>query len=677
MKNPNYPPDITTTNTEGVTKNALEASQYEEIPLSEEELKARAQKASAEGAKVVQLRQEAVEGAAEQKTAEKENEGAVFQLPKKEEKVFSLFPKVRTTLTKAMAFLGLLAATQGNAQNNTKVTEKNLQAKEIQATGEQRIVSKGGGAEGERFTPTGAVSYQKGLRPYLKANTVEGGITPTGKSNSFENNKYRLTMGDLYEIGAKFRINTANNKSFQRGIYKKVMEIDPTVIDAMWEEYGETAAGEYDDGDLGGRTLYLAHFLKQKMSELQGEGEVEIVQTKPPKDSIPGTDLDTLPSIEPGVEKTFNLKGYKKLLLLVDKSPSMGPLVGDFLDYVLENNKDNEDLPVSITGYTMQADTAFDADNLEKAAAGIRAMSFENSNTVELTLDNAIDLLEQYQGFPDGQTVLSIVTDEGLQGFTREKINTINRLAQEKNVTPLFVVLRDGKIHTLSMDDVSEKFEEEYVKFSEREKRITEKEAEINHWTSLLQKRTEEMKQNYINIHTLLKKIDNASMEGKSAMNAALEKWGAEMKTLTQKTDSITQEKKSIVNEEIAKWQTAMAELAKKVDSANNNPGSVTDEKIAEWQSEMASLTEKVKEANRAASSSLNTELKKIGEMFGKIDPKEIKQIAKGQKDAADALKALLANHENLSNQIADLEEGIIKKKNAEEDLHKVSIYRF
>lgn len=654
MKNPNYPPDITTTNTEGVTKNALEASQYEEIPLSEEELKARAQKASAEGAKVVQLRQEAVEGAAEQKTAEKENEGAVFQLAKKEEKVFSLFPKVRTTLTKAMAFLGLLAATQGNAQNNTKVTEKNLQAKEIKATGEQRIVS-------------------KGIPVYGGGKTELGRFTPTGYSNSFYENEYNLTPADLVTIAHAYKFPKkaeTDGAAFQDAMYTYVEKNAPELIDSVIQKYQLPAAQKLRDEKLGRRDAFVAFHLLKQIPPPQ-------IQPEPIPDSIPDTDIDTLPSLEPGVEKTFNLKGYKKLLLLVDKSPSMGPLVGDFLDYVLENNKDNEDLPVSITGYTMQADTAFDADNLEKAAAGIRAMSFENNNTVELTLDNAITLLEEYQGFPDGQTVLSIVTDEGLQGFTREKINTINRLAQEKNVTPLFVVLRDSKIHTLSMDDVSEKFEEEYVKFSEREKRITEKEAEINHWTSLLQKRTEEMKQNYINIHTLLKKIDNASIEGKSAMNAALEKWGAEMETLTQKTDSVTQEKKSVVNEEIAKWQTAMAELAQKVDSANNNPGSVTDEKIAQWQSEMASLTEKVKEANRTASSSLNTELKKIGEMFGKIDPKEIKQITKGQKEAADTLKGLLASHESLSEQIADLEEGLRNKAAAKDKLHEVNIYRF
>jgi hypothetical protein len=455
MKKLNYPPDITTTNTEGVTKNALETSQYEEIPLSEEELKARAQKASAEGAKVVQLRQEAVEGAAEQTTAEKENDGTVFQLHNKDKKVFSLVSNAKTALTKAMAFIGLFAATQGNAQNNTKVTEKNLQAKEIQATGEQRIVSKGGGTERERFTPTGAVSYEKGLRPYLKANTIEGGITPTGKSNSFENNKYGLTMEDLYEIGARFRISTANNKSFQRGIYKKVMEIDPTVIDAMWEEYGETAAGEYDDGDLGGRTLFLSNFLKQIPPPQ--------IQPEPIPDSIPGTDIDTLPSLEkpkPTLETADNIKVF------FDLSSSMNDDKKQMAD---EIKSIDQIKPFQIIGFAETAESIFTANSSDEAAEKLLKLP-ESQSGKELAAKVTIKILSEKNEFSFNPTENNFVvwnTDEALQ-LEAAEIDQLEKLAQEQNINfDIRIKTKDGLKH-LEIKDIRSIFEKNYKQTMEK-----------------------------------------------------------------------------------------------------------------------------------------------------------------------------------------------------------------
>lgn len=436
MKNPNYPPDITTTKTENEPKNTLEASQYEEIPLSEEELKGREQKEGAEKAKVVQLRKEAVEGAAEQKTAEKENEGAVFQLPKKEEKVFSLFPKVRTTLTKAMAFLGLLAATQGNAQNNTKGTEKNLQAKEIKATGEQRIVS-------------------KGIPVYGGGKTEQGRFTPTGYSNSFYENQYGLTPKDLRKI-AKFYNFPENEEGFQDAMYDYVEENNPELLDEVDEMYGPNAAGVRRDKKLGVRDAFVAYHLLKKIPPPQ-------IQPEPIPDSIPGTDIDTLPSLEkpkPTLETADNIKVF------FDLSSSMNDDKKQMAD---EIKSIDQIKPFQIIGFAETAESIFTANSSDEAAEKLLKLP-ESQSGKELAAKVTIKILSEKNEFSFNPTENNFVvwnTDEALQ-LEAAEIDQLEKLAQEQNINfDIRIKTKDGLKH-LEIKDIRSIFEKNYKQTMEK-----------------------------------------------------------------------------------------------------------------------------------------------------------------------------------------------------------------
>jgi len=112
----------------------------------------------------------------------------------------------------------------------------------------------------------------KGLVFYKGAQTVAGGTTPTGKGNAIQDNMFGLTEDMVYNMAAKYKFRTDNNRNFQTDLYTYLEKNRPEVIKTMWDNYGTTAQGAnipadqrtiqaFVDGILGARTMYITSIL--------------------------------------------------------------------------------------------------------------------------------------------------------------------------------------------------------------------------------------------------------------------------------------------------------------------------------------------------------------------------------------------------------------------------------
>jgi hypothetical protein len=134
-------------------------------------------------------------------------------------------------------------------------------------------------------------------------------------------------------------------------------------------------------------------------------------------------------------ENPFNLKEYKKLYVLFDDSPSMRVSKG-YLAASLENNETN--IPVEIIGFTSKIDTTFSAANVKEAAGILKDIKLVDDPD-EWALDIIINKLQKIEN--NGQKELMITcTDEELQKVDRDKLETIKKLATEKNIDIKFSI---------------------------------------------------------------------------------------------------------------------------------------------------------------------------------------------------------------------------------------------
>lgn len=92
-------------------------------------------------------------------------------------------------------------------------------------------------------------STEKSISIYTKARTKEGGITPTGKSNSFYENKSGLTEQDLFVIAEKYGFPTKSNYEAQSAMIDYLEAHHPEIITETLKEFGTTANQEKITGD--------------------------------------------------------------------------------------------------------------------------------------------------------------------------------------------------------------------------------------------------------------------------------------------------------------------------------------------------------------------------------------------------------------------------------------------
>lgn len=237
-------------------------------------------------------------------------------------------------------------------------------------------------------------------------------------------------------------------------------------------------------------------------------------------------ELSILKDDEPSIEKTerkitkieqnktFETNGYDKVMLLVDKSPSMEIHKKELIKKLLENSSYN--IKTSVIGYTNKIDAEFVADNFKMAAENIEKMSFVNEDK-ELTIDATIKALEINKD-TDGKGIAFVITDEELQGVSKEKIERLKQLSKDKNIDIAFTVMVREKTFKLSLYDVEESFNKKFVEIG-RAQSIEQQQNILKFLNKLLVNKNQELtsgnnNKNYLK--DLRESIDETKLEIKN-----------------------------------------------------------------------------------------------------------------------------------------------------------------
>lgn len=133
------------------------------------------------------------------------------------------------------------------------------------------------GASAETKEKADTAKEKIGIELYTKSNTPEGGITPTGKSNSFLDNPYGYTMDSVIAFAKQEGLPTDSNLELQKALFEKY----PDIAQALIEEYGLPNAQMLEDGLLGIRFAETMHLVSLKHPPKTQETPPPTVEKKP------------------------------------------------------------------------------------------------------------------------------------------------------------------------------------------------------------------------------------------------------------------------------------------------------------------------------------------------------------------------------------------------------------
>ncbi len=421
---------------------------------------------ASEKAKIQELRGQLVEKFEDTRDPQERQEAPVeVHPPKKQE---SGFGKKMKKWMMTLGFVGVAATGSAKAAD----TEKNFS--------DSTTTTK----EMKQKESTVSKTSKNTVPLYTQSKTPEGGITPTGYSNSFYENEYGITEDDIEDIAAKYNFSTKNALAFQTDMFKFVQEKNPEVIDGVLKKFGPTNQGEGIQGLLddrfGRRTAFIAGFLKHGSAELTIDGKKITYSTATP-DSLEG-------GPNPSGGEFFSTDGYEKLVVLFDNSPSMYKNRG-FLAEKLSSN--HSDVPVEVTAFSNKADALMTFATPAQASTELAKIAIVDQNK-ELAVDVLRDKLQSME-VQSGKTKIVVCTDEKLQDVSQEKLADIQKLSTEKNIDVVFSVIIDDKPYTLTMEDIQESFTTLITGFTKsieiREKQIQEFQAEIDQTSSQKKKK--------------------------------------------------------------------------------------------------------------------------------------------------------------------------------------------
>lgn len=128
-------------------------------------------------------------------------------------------------------------------------------------------------------------STKNNVEVYTKAKTEKGGITPTGLSNSFLENDYDVTPGDIDSLAQEYGFSTKDEAAFQKDLIEYAQKNDPEIIQYVLKHFGQTEYGlknnmaptdykQLIDGFLGVRAAYIMKFYKDKEEPTENDNEV-------------------------------------------------------------------------------------------------------------------------------------------------------------------------------------------------------------------------------------------------------------------------------------------------------------------------------------------------------------------------------------------------------------------
>jgi len=155
-----------------------------------------------------------------------------------------------------------IAAAMSGSPTDKLTTESDTLTKQPRT---EQTIAPGDSTEPKRFTV------------YDKSKTKEGGITPTGMSNSFYENKYGITEDDIDSLATLYGFRTSSAEDFQKDMFDYLVANHPEIILTVIKEYGQTKKGEnikedasveeqaegLNDRLFGTRMAYLLYLLKR------------------------------------------------------------------------------------------------------------------------------------------------------------------------------------------------------------------------------------------------------------------------------------------------------------------------------------------------------------------------------------------------------------------------------
>ncbi len=419
-----------------------------------------------EKAKIQELRGQLVEKFEDTRTNKEMQEAPVdVHPPKKQESGF------RKKMAKWMMTLGLVTVA-GTASAKTSDAEKNFS----DSTGTSKEVKHKESSVSK--TPKNTVPI------YTQSKTPEGGITPTGLSNSFYENEFGITESDIGTLASQYGFSTGSALEFQSDLIDYMVEHHPDAIDGVMQKYGETKKGEgiqgLKDNMLGVRTAWLMGLLKHGTAELTIEGKKVAYSTATP-DTLEGGPT-------PSGSEIFNTTGYDKLVVLFDNSPSM---YNHRADLAKDLKKNISSVPVEVQTFTDSTTSSFTVDNPSEASSVLEKIDLKDQHK-ELAVDVSLEKLTSMD-VQIGKTKMVICTDEQLQDVTQEKLAELQKLASEKNVDVVFSVIINETPYTLSIQDIQESFNDVLDGLNKsiqlREKQITEFQQQLDQATKASEKK--------------------------------------------------------------------------------------------------------------------------------------------------------------------------------------------
>lgn len=345
--------------------------------------------------------------------------------------------------------------------------------------------------------PRNTNSYENGNVGLARARANETQQIVRQIVNSYDFSKSGFDQKEINDIKEKF--NNLNFKIPETGVIDYHQVKNPNTgnyfTDSEWQELHKPGK---ENNKL--EIYKMMRFVNLELSILNDETpSVEKIEQK---------------TMEVEQNNTFEVNGYDKVMLLVDKSPSMEIHKKELIKKLLENSSYN--IKTSVIGYTNKIDAEFVADNFKMAAENIEKMSFVNEDK-ELTIDATIKALEINKD-TDGKGIAFVITDEELQGVSKEKIERLKQLSKYKNMDIAFTVMVREKTFKLSLYDVEESFNKKFVEIG-RAQSIEQQQNILKFLNKLLVNKNQELtsgnnNKNYLK--DLRESIDETKLEIKN-----------------------------------------------------------------------------------------------------------------------------------------------------------------
>lgn len=239
-----------------------------------------AERAYEEGRKIKPEEQEKVEDLraqiAYETSVNRKIQEKTASLPKGDEPW--MFPKTQNISTKPWYKRAAIATlfTLGSLFGSAKDSEKKAEADVVKQPTTESVA---------KNTPSD--STKNNVEVYTKAKTEKGGITPTGLSNSFLENEYDVTPGDIDSLANEYGFSTRDEASFQKDLIEHAQKNDPEIIQYVLKHFGQTEYGlknnmaptdykQLIDGFLGVRAAYIMKFYKDKEDPTEPDNNNEV-----------------------------------------------------------------------------------------------------------------------------------------------------------------------------------------------------------------------------------------------------------------------------------------------------------------------------------------------------------------------------------------------------------------